>query len=1000
MVAVHTEEAFEAAIETHLLANGYLRGDKRDFDMVLALDPVQVLAFIRDSQPREWGKLVAVHGPDVEIKVLTRLAKELDGRGMLDVLRHGITDYGVSLKLAYFKPAHTMAPELGELYGRNRLSVARQVRYSAKHANELDLVLFINGLPVATAELKNPLTGQTAQDAIAQYRRDRDPKDLLLSFKCRALVHFAVDPDEVYMTTRLTGEDTAFLPFNLGRGTGAGNPDNPSGYRTAYLWERVWARESWLDIIGRFVHLEASERVEAGKRIRSERILFPRYHQLDAVRKVEAHARAFGPGHNYLIQHSAGSGKSNTIAWLAHRLASLHDAGDRVVFDSVIVVTDRRVLDKQLQDTIYQFEHKHGVVEKIDKHSEQLATALQGGVRIIITTIQKFPYVIEKTGELKGRRFAVVIDEAHSSQTGEAAESLRKALLPKGDATAAKGQAPYDAGPDELLELVAASLQARGRQPHLSYFAFTATPKYKTLTLFGSPASDGKPQPFHLYSMRQAIEERFILDVLKHYITYKTYYRLERGGQGDPELDPAEASKAIARFVSLHPHNIAQRIAVIVEHFRQHTRRKIGGRAKAMVVTASRLHAVRYKQAFDTYIKEKGYADTRALVAFSGKVIDPADASEYTEPGMNGFSERQLPERFKGDDYQVLLVAEKYQTGFDEPLLHTMYVVKRLDGVQAVQTLSRLNRICPGKEDTFVLDFVNDSEDIRSAFQPYYEATEVDEPAEPNRLYDLKSQLDAAQVYWQAEIEDYCRAYFTLLGRKPSASQAALHAAIDPAVTRYKALGSDEAREEFTGRLVAFVRLYAFLSQVLTFQDAGLEMLYAYGRFLLLKLPHAETGAADLGVDVRLEYYRLSGAAEQALMLGEEKIGLKGPSDTGTGGEDAALQLLSTIIGKLNERFGTEFTFADKLVFDQIEEVLVANDGLAQQARANTLDNYQYGFDSAFMDAIVDRKSSNESIFMRILDDPRFAEAVKAFLMDKVYQRQQATATVSGAAGG
>jgi len=987
MTAIHTEEAFEQAIEAHLLANGYLRGDKHDFDLDLALDSVQLLAFIEHSQPSQWANLATIHGPAVRDKFLARLVKELDARGSLDVLRHGIIDYGVAFALAYFKPAHSMAPELAALYARNRLSVTRQLRYSPKHANELDLVLFINGLPIATVELKNQLTGQTVQDAIAQYRSDRDPRDTLLSFKRRALVHFAVDPDEAYMTTRLAGPGTVFLPFNRGHGTAAGNPDNPGGYRTAYLWEGVWQRDSLLDIVARFVHLEASERIEAGKRIRSERILFPRYHQLDAVRKVEAHVRGHGAGHSYLIQHSAGSGKSNSIAWLAHRLASLHSASDALIFSSVIVVTDRRVLDKQLQDTIYQFEHAQGVVEKIDDDSGQLARALETGKRIIITTLQKFPYVLEKATAIAGRRFAVIVDKAHSSQTGEAAKQLRQVLAGYSAEPGVAGDDQADPEGDDEEDRIADSIKARGRQPHISYVAFTATPKFKTLAIFGTPGPDGKPQPFHLYSMRQAIEEGFILDVLKNYLTYKTYFRLERAGQADPEVDPGKAGKAIARFVSLHPHNIAQKTEVIVEHFRQHSRRKIGGRAKAMVVTRSRLHAVRYKRAVDAYLKEKGYDDLKALVAFSGTVLDgPAD---YTEAAMNGFAESQVPDKFRSDDYQVLIVAEKYQTGFDEPLLHTMYVDKRLDGVKAVQTLSRLNRICPGKEDTFVLDFVNDADGIREAFKPYYQATAIDEPSDPNLLYDLKGKLDGSQVYWWAEVQAFCATFFGPPTRQGGAALAALHRTLDPAVVRYRALEAPE-REEFKARLESFLRLYAFLSQVIAFQDPDLERLYAYGRFLALKLPHRDGADVDLGLDVRLEYYRLSKTGEQTIALAGEAAALTGPTEVGTGEPDPDLVALSTIIRTLNERFGTEFTAADGLVFDQIEAVLVANPNLAQQARVNTMGNYKFGFDTAFIDAILDRRTQNDSIFTRILDDPQFAETVKAVLLARVYDRQQA----------
>jgi len=551
-------------------------------------------------------------------------------------------------------------------------------------------VLSLNGIPIATAELKNPLTGQTWRNAVKQYKNDRDPKDQIFQFKKRALVHFAVDPDEVYMTTRLNGRSTYFLPFNKGNDNAAGNPVNPDGYKTAYLWEEVLQRDSFLDILARFIHLQIEERKLDGKTITTEKMIFPRYHQLDSVRKLVADARANGTGNNYLVEHSAGSGKSNSIAWLAHRLASLYNDQDEKVFDSVIVITDRLVLDQQLQNTIYQFEHKQGVVQKIEEDSTQLAQALTAGVPIIVTTLQKFPFVTDKIGDLPKRKYAVIVDEAHSSQGGESATELKGVLAAAAIREEASKKAAEEGLPDYEEEILR-NMAKRGKQPNISFFAFTATPKYKTLEVFGQPGPDGKPRPFHLYSMRQAIEEGFILDVLKNYTTYKTYYRLVKSIENDPEVDKKKAARALARFVSFHPHNIAQKTEVMIEHFQHFTRHKIGGKAKAMVVTSSRLHAVRYKEAFDKYIAENGYSGIKTLVAFSGTVIDPEIREKtYTEVGMNaGIKEKELPKKFDGGEYQVLIVAEKYQTGFDQPLLHTMYVDKLLAGVQAVFRLSR-----------------------------------------------------------------------------------------------------------------------------------------------------------------------------------------------------------------------------------------------------------------------------------------------------------------------
>ncbi|MEO0531444.1 MAG: type I restriction endonuclease [Planctomycetota bacterium] len=720
----HSETPFEDAIEQHLLDNRYEKADGGQigekhpdgYDAERGLWPTRVAAFLRETQPEVWAELANLHGAEVDRVVLEDLCKSLDSQGMLPILRHGFKCYGKRLHVAFFAPANAMNPETRRLYEANRLAVARQVHFSAAdRGKSLDLVLLLNGLPLATAELKNPSTGQRVAHAKTQYRDDRDPNEKLFAFKQRSIVHFAVDPDEVEMTTRLRKKDTFFLPFNLGRDLGAGNPDNPGGHKTAYLWRDVWQRDTWLDIFGRFVFLEVKETKVGGKKVRKEAMIFPRYHQLDAVRRLEATSREEGPGSNYLIQHSAGSGKSNSIGWLAHRLASLHDTADRKVFNSVIVVTDRVVLDRQLQETIYQLEHKSGVVQKIDEShkSAQLAEALNAGTPIIIVTIQTFPFVTEKLGDLKDRKYAVIIDEAHSSASGETASDLKAVLAADQIREKAKAEAEAKGLADHEEEILR-TMAKRGRQPNISFFAFTATPKYKTLEVFGRKGDDGKPRPFHLYSMRQAIEEGFIHDVLKHYTTYKTYYRLLKAAGDDPQVDKRKASQALARFMSLHPHNLAQKVEVMLEHFRAHTRHKIGGRAKAMVVTSSRLHAVRYKQEFDKQIAAKGYDDVRTLVAFSGAVDDPdVTGKSYTEPEMNldldgkPIKEKALPGKFDGPEYQLLIVAEKYQTGFDQPLLHTMYVDKRLAGIQAVQTLSRLNRRCSGKGDTFVLDFVN-----------------------------------------------------------------------------------------------------------------------------------------------------------------------------------------------------------------------------------------------------------------------------------------------------
>jgi len=989
---VYNEAAFETAIENHLTTSGgYAKCDPDTFDAERCLFPREVLAFIRETQPKDWEYLANLQKENAEETLFDDLCRALNSEheGCLSVLRHGFKCFGKLFRVAYFAPASGLNPDTRKLYEANRLTITRQLRYSVKHGNTLDVTLALNGIPVATLELKNPMTGQNWRHADTQYKNDRDPSDLIFQFKKRSLVHFAVDTDEVYMTTRLSGRNTRFLPFNRGFGTGGGNPENPHGCKTAYLWEEVLERHSFLDILARFIHLQTDEKRLGSKNVKRETMIFPRYHQLDCVRELVADARGNGTGTNYLVQHSAGSGKSNSIAWLAHRLASLYDDQDEKVYDSIIVVTDRVVLDQQLQNTIYQFEHKQGVVQKIDTNSTQLADALATGVPIVITTLQKFPFVTERISDLPKRRYAVIIDEAHSSQGGETATELKGVLAGAAIKEEARAKAEEEGLPDYEEEILR-TMAKRGHQPNISFFAFTATPKYKTLEVFGTPAADGKPLPFHLYSMRQAIEEGFILDVLKNYTTYKTYYRLIKSIEDDPKVDKRKAARALARFMSLHPHNIAQNTEVMVEHFRHFTMHKIGGKAKAMVVTSSRLHAVRYKQAFDKYIAEKGYTGIKTLVAFSGTVIDPdAPGVEYTEVGMNkGIREKELPERFGTDEYQVLLVAEKYQTGFDQPLLHTMYVDKRLAGIQAVQTLSRLNRTHPGKEDTFILDFVNEPDEILAAFQPYYEQTLIGERADARQLYELQAKLDAHQVYYKAEVEEFCRVFYKPKRSQTAADHARMNACIDPAVGRYNELEED-IREEFRKTLVAYRNLYSFMSQVIPFQDSDLEKLYSYIRFLLTKLPRGDRGPVyNFDDEVALKYYRLQKIGEGSIRLeaGKEEP-VSGPTSVGTGIAHGDEIELSKLIDILNERFGTEFKPADQLFLDSIREDAVADSDLRQAALANTMENFGYVFLKALEGLFIDRMEQNEEITAKFMNEKEFQDIVGRHLLKQVYEQ-------------
>ncbi len=1021
-MAQTTEKAFETYLEQMLIESGWLPGTNAEWDKTRALFPARVFAFIEATQPKLWAEMAAQHGGDLQAMLIDALGKELNIKGSLHVLRHGFKFYGKLFRLAYFKPAHTLSPDVLELYGQNQLTVTRQVPCHLGDHSTVDMVLAVNGLPVATIELKNPGTHQTWRHAIKQYQTDRDPRAPLFDFKKRALVHFAADPDEVWMTTRLAKEKTFFLPFNRGSHPGqiqcgAGNPQHASGYRTGYFWQETLQRDSFLDILGHFIFIEKDEhKVDDGrggkKLVTTEKMVFPRYHQLDAVRALVAAARAENAGHNYLIQHSAGSGKTNSISWLSHRLASLHNAQDQKVFDCVIVITDRKVLDKQLQDAIYQIEHAQGVVKAIDQNAKQLADALIDGTKIVITTLQKFPFVLrgllraagaenqdkardEDKAQVKvwqeaiaARRYAVIVDEAHSSQTGETARELKGILGVNAQNSNGGDEADWE---DRLNQIMA----SRGQQNNLSFFAFTATPKGKTLELFGRQGSSGKPEAFHTYSMRQAIEEGFILDVLRNYTTYNTWFKFVKTVEDDPAIPKKKGAKALAKFKELHPHNIEQKTEVMVEHFRAHVRHQLGGRGKAMVVTASRIQAVRYKLAFERYIQEQGYADIRSLVAFSGTVKDPDTGVDFTEPGMNPdavtgkpIPESQLPERFGSSDYQVLLVANKYQTGFDQPLLCAMYVDKRLDGVQAVQTLSRLNRKIAGKDEPFVLDFVNKPEDIYAAFKPYFDSTSLQESANLEILPSLKHELDQLQIYHWSEVEAFARIFYRQPDRQNPADHAHMQRHLQPAVDRFKAIEGDEVRATFRDKLGSYVRMYSFLSQILPYADPDLEMLYSYGRFLLLHLPlNRDNAVVKIGNEVELQYYRLQRVSSGPIDLkGREPEGVYSPTDVGTGKAREEKAPLSEIIQVLNERFGTTFTDEDRLFFDQIKARATGNSQVIQTAMSNPLDKFQLGVRTLIEDLMIQRMTENDRIVTRYMDDGDFQRAAFPVLAREIFE--------------
>ena len=958
-----SEKNFEAQIE-HILRNrhGYHKRLPEDYDRHLCLIAADVIDFIRGTQPEAWAKLRAVYQDDAEKQCLRRLAREIDKRGTLDVLRNGVKDAGVSIKLAYFAPATAMNPDYQRLYQGNIFAVLRQLRYEPGANLSLDLALFLNGLPIFTAELKNNFTGQNVQHAMRQYQKDRDPKARLFKFG-RCLAHFAVDPDLVYVTTHLRGEATFFLPFNKGRYGGAGNPPAPDNFATGYLWEEIWAADTLLNLLAQFIYITD----KAGKK----GMIFPRYHQLDAVRRLIADARDKGAGQRYLIQHSAGSGKSYSIAWLAHQLASLHNARAEKVFDTVVVITDRRVLDRQLQAAIRQFEQTLGLVENIDQTSRQLKQALEDGKRIIVTTLQKFPYVVDEIDKLAGGKFAVIVDEAHSSQSGEGVKSLKATLSPGGPDPAQTEE--DDPDPQTWEDKIVESMRARKQAENISMFAFTATPKNKTLELFGERQPDGSFEAFSLYSMRQAIEERFILDVLENYTTYKSYWRLLKKVDDDPAYPSGEAKRLLTKYVDADPQSIGKKIEIIVEHFHQHVMPQIRNKAKAMIVTRSRLHAVRYALALKQHLKQAGY-DYGALVAFSGAIHD--GGVEFTEAKMNGFPESQTAGTFDQDENRFLVVAEKFQTGFDQPLLAAMYVDKPLKGVHAVQTLSRLNRIHPDKAATIVLDFANQAQHIQEAFKPYYEATILSEATDHNLLYDRERALAGCHFYAPDEVDEFVTVLFSR-----RTNQQRLRALLEPVVQRVQA-ATEEEQAEFRSALTDYIRLYAFLSQIIPFEDVALEKLYEFARYLRRLLPAGrEQLPTEILDNIDIDSYRLRQTSAGALtpdprremldpMLESEKYGAN---------EDPA-EPLSVIIQFLNEVFGDEWEQAYKTVTEVKQEVS-RDPGVSTAIRINPPDKARPTVDDAVIAAITKRYQSHFKFFKRVNDDP----FVKGFLLDWLF---------------
>lgn len=1022
-MSVHTEVHLENEICAWLSGHGWIyeAGDAVKYDRAHALFPDDVVAWVRETQPTAWEALEKNHGAAAAETLVARLRAQLDQRGTLDVLRHGIEMLGLREKvaLAQFKPALAMNPVTTARYAANRLRVVRQVRHSTQNENSIDLVLFLNGIPVATAELKTDFT-QNIDDAIDQYRFDRPPKtkgqtEHLLAFPGGALVHFAVSNREAHMTTRLEGAATRFLPFNQGDHGGAGNPVNENGgHRTAYLWENVWDREGWLEILGRYLVTTRNKKKQI------EALIFPRYHQLAATRKLLKTVLADGPGARYLIQHSAGSGKTNSIAWSAHFLADLHDAKNAKLFDTVLVVSDRTVIDTQLQEAIFDFERVTGVVESITNEegskSGALAKALAGGKKIVVCTIQTFPKALAAVQELaatQGKRFAVIADEAHSSQTGEAAAKLRQVL------SAAELKELEEGGEVGTEDILAAQMAGRADRDGITYVAFTATPKAKTIELFGTRPDASKPAgqsnlpaPFHVYSMRQAIEEGFILDVLLNYTTYKLAFKLAHQGKelDDAEVERSAALKGIMGWVRLHPYNIAQKVQVVVEHFRQLVSPLLDGKAKAMVVVASRKEAVRWQLAIDKYIREHGY-DIRTLVAFSGEVTDaesgPEPFSERSAALNPNLKRRDIRDAFASDEYRILLVANKFQTGFDQPLLCGMYVDKRLAGIQAVQTLSRLNRAWPGKDTTYVLDFVNDAVEVLDAFRAYYTTAELTGVTDPHLVYDLRAKLDAAGHYDDFEVERV-----VAVELDPKATQGQLVAVIVPVedrlMKRYKAAqealraaslakggpAQRAAQEElnalvlFKNDMGAYVRLYTFLSQIFDYGNTDIEKRAIFYRRLL---PLLDFGREREGIDlskVVLTHHTLKSQGKQPMTLQAGQYpGLEPISDAGSGAvQEKQRAWMREIIARLNDLFEGDLTDQDRLVYvnDVLKGKLLESETLIQQANNNTKEQFANSPDlkTELMNAIIGALDAHTAMSTQALQSESVRNGLKDVLLN------------------
>ena len=986
MPKLTSEQTFENAVVAHLIQkNGFLRAMPDDYDPALCLNKATVLRFLQATQPERWASYKALRNGEAEPAALKRIHDLIERKGVLYALRRGFDESGHHFDLCFFPPASGKNPELKKLWQGNVFQVLHDekasggMRFSESSEESIDLGIFVNGLPIFTAELKNEISGQTVANAVSQYKA-RDPKEPIFRFG-RCLAHFALDTSQVWVASTVCGKKTRFLPFNRGNDGGAGNPPSRTGLATDYLWRELWTKESILDLAQRFVQV-MDELNDKGQKTGNKIQVFPRYHQLDTVRRCTGHARENGAGFSYLNQHSAGSGKTIEIATLANSLATLHGADDKVIFKTVIVLSDRRVIDRQLQRALEQFTQTPGMLENIDATARDLKAALLDGKKIIVSTIQKFPVIVEDIGKLPGDSFAVIIDEAHSSQAGDTATTLNKVLsYGKLEKVKDEDEPTWEDKIDEIMK-------RRGRMSHVSFFAFTATPKPETLQLFATQMPNGKKvTPFTLYSMRQAIEEKFILDVLKNFTHWNQYFNLLKKGETDPAFDKRKATALLKQFVGLHPHTVDKKARIMVDHFGEKVMSGIEGKAKAMIVTRSRLHAVRYAIAVRAYLKDMG-SPFKALVAFTGEVKDPDNGERYTEPGMNGFSEDKLPEKFDLDENRLLIVANKYQTGFDQPLLKAMYVDRKLRGVMAVQTLSRLNRTRADKgEDVFVLDFENTAEEIKEQFQPFYDRIKLNDEVDPNKLYDIRNDLDDYGIYSPDQVDEFCKVCF---GRgKDEVKIVKMHQLTDPLVVAFKAMEEDD-QKNFKSLMNDYVKLYAFLAQIVPFRDAKLEKFYAFAGFLVKKLA---TKGKPLPMEVLnlsdLENYKPELVSNERIALERGEVGVD-PTNYGaiTSAPEDEEAFLSKIIADLNAQFGTKFSEEDKVVIRHLEDQLENDKVLERQLSAGSKDAVRLSFEQVAQDMLHTLIESNFKFYKKVQDDQDISKELFDRLFERYYNRK------------